>query len=106
LPDGGTAKMIALMALVRRSGLSLVSYAPLAAMFVAAKWPTGWSGTELAVPLPQVPERYDLVSVEMSSRSRFVFRSPAANRCGRWGGPEALSNAGTASRGWAANQAA
>src|SRR5215207_3787682 len=49
LPGGGTAKMIVLMALVRRSGLFLVSYAPLAAMFVAAKWPTGWSSTELAL---------------------------------------------------------
>jgi len=37
------------MALVRRSGLFLVSYAPLAAMFVAVKWPTGWSGRELVL---------------------------------------------------------
>jgi hypothetical protein len=36
------------MALVRRTGLFLVSYAPLAAMFVAAKWPGGWSAATLA----------------------------------------------------------
>jgi hypothetical protein len=34
-------------ALLRRSGLFIVSYAPLAAMFVAAKWPSGWSAREL-----------------------------------------------------------
>jgi len=34
-------------ALFRRSGLFIVSYAPLAAMFVAAKWPNGWSAAQL-----------------------------------------------------------
>jgi hypothetical protein len=41
--------MVVVMAFVRRSGLFLVSYAPLSAMFVAAKWPTGSSGRELAL---------------------------------------------------------
>jgi len=35
-----------------------------------------------------------------------VCRSPADHRCGRWCGVGTASNAGTASRGWAANQAA
>jgi hypothetical protein len=34
-------------ALLRRSGLFIVLYAPLAAMFVAAKWPNGWSTSDL-----------------------------------------------------------
>ena len=33
-------------------------------------------------------------------------RSPPAHRCGRWCGAGTASNAGTAGRGWAANQAA
>jgi hypothetical protein len=31
----------------RRSGLFIISYAPLAAMFVVLEWPTGWSATAL-----------------------------------------------------------
>jgi hypothetical protein len=34
-------------ALLRRSGLFIVSYGPLAAMFVATKWPRGWSARDL-----------------------------------------------------------
>jgi hypothetical protein len=37
---------VSLVALVRRSGLYLVLYAPLAAMFVAAKWPVGGLRTD------------------------------------------------------------
>jgi hypothetical protein len=34
-------------AVSRRTGLFIVSYAPLAAMFVVLKWPVGWSAGEL-----------------------------------------------------------
>ena len=47
---------------------------------------------------------YDAVSLGVSSTSGCSGRRPAAQRWGLLG--SALSNAGAASRGWAANQAA
>ncbi len=52
------------------------------------------------------PHRQDFVSVGEFPASRSLSRSPAAHRCGRCSGAGALSNAGAASRGWAANHAA
>ena len=34
-------------AIGRRTGLFVVSYAPLAAMFLVLEWPTGWSAGDL-----------------------------------------------------------
>jgi hypothetical protein len=82
------------MALVRRTGLFLVSYAPLAAMFVAAKWPEGWSAAALARAAVWVAAAVSLLVLPLAAafftrtRKKLAFGSVAvaAGAVMVWGG--------------------